>query len=65
LRASPAQKMRTLAGKRKYLRASCAQIAKFANIVKNCAPQGLKFAQKLRLKGDMQRFFTKLMKSSF
>jgi len=42
--------MRTLAGKRKYLRANCTQIAKFANLAKNCAPQGRKYAQKLRAK---------------
>jgi len=28
--------------------ANCSQIAKFANFAKNCAPQGPKFAQKLR-----------------
>jgi len=45
-----AQKMRTLVGKRKYLRANCTQIAKFANFAKDCAPQGHKFAQKLCVK---------------
>ena len=44
--------MWTLAGKRKYLRANCAQIAKFA---KNCAPQGCKFAQKLRTKAKFAK----------
>jgi len=36
-------------GKRKCLRANCAQIAKFAKFAKNCVPQGRKFAQKLRV----------------
>jgi len=42
--------MQTLAGKRKYLHANCAQIAKLAN---NCTPQGRKFAQKLRAKQNL------------
>jgi len=44
------RKMRTLEGKCKYLRANYMPIAKFANFAKNCAPQGRKFAQKLRTK---------------
>jgi len=47
--------MRTLVGKRKYLRANCAQIAKFANFAKNCAPKGRKFAQKLRAKAKFAK----------
>jgi len=31
------------------------QIAKFANFTKNCAPQGRKFAQKLRAKAKFAK----------
>jgi len=35
--------------------ANCAQIAKFANFARNCAPQGRKFAQKLRAKAKFAK----------
>jgi len=45
-------KLRTFAGKRKYLRANCKI---YELLRKICAPQGPKFAQKLRAKAKFAK----------